>query len=93
MPMHLHCNGQSFTLFINVVLRQIYSEVKELEGDVTELVSGKEEGVPAILSTAKKLGGTPMERSFVIRSLPQAFEAIKGMDLTPGWESDYRQSA
>jgi len=29
----------------------------------------------------------------VIRSLPQAFEVIKGMDLTVGWDSDYRQSA
>ena len=34
-----------------------------------------------------------MERSSIIRSLPQAYEVIKGMDLTPGWESDYRQSA
>jgi len=34
-----------------------------------------------------------MERRSVIKSLPQAYEAIKGMDLTPGWESDYRQCA
>lgn len=33
-----------------------------------------------------------MERSSVIRSLPQAYEVIKGMDLTPDWESDYRQA-
>ena len=31
----------------------------EAPGDVTELVSGEEEGVPAILSATKKLGGTP----------------------------------
>jgi len=29
----------------------------------------------------------------VIRSLPQAFEVIKGMDLTVGWDRDYRQPA
>jgi len=31
MPMHLHYNDQSFISFINTILRQIYSEVKELE--------------------------------------------------------------
>mgnify|MGYP001331367716 CR=1 FL=1 len=34
-----------------------------------------------------------MERGSIIQNLPQAFEAIKGMDLTPGWESDYRETA
>jgi putative transposase len=34
-----------------------------------------------------------VKQRFVIRSLPQAFEVIKGMDLTIGWDSDYRQSA
>jgi transposase-like protein len=34
-----------------------------------------------------------MEQRLVIRSLPQAYEVIKGMDLAYGWEGDYRQSA
>ena len=34
-----------------------------------------------------------MEQGSVIRSLPQAFEVIKGMDLSAGWDCDYRQSA
>ena len=32
-------------------------------------------------------------KQLVIGSLPQAYEVIKGMDLTVGWDSDYRQSA
>ena len=34
-----------------------------------------------------------MEQRLVIRSLPQAYEVIKGMDLSGGWESDYRDAA
>jgi len=32
-------------------------------------------------------------KQLVIGSLPQAYEVIKGMDLTVGWEGDYRESA
>jgi hypothetical protein len=32
-------------------------------------------------------------QQLVIGSLPLAYEEIKGMDLSVGWDSDYRQSA
>jgi len=32
-------------------------------------------------------------KQLVIESLPQAYEVIKGMDLTLGWEGDCRESA
>lgn len=34
-----------------------------------------------------------MTQSYVIRSLPQAYEVIKQMNLSPGWGSDYRSAA
>lgn len=34
-----------------------------------------------------------MAQRTIIRSLPQAYEVIKEMDLSTGWESDYRHAA
>jgi hypothetical protein len=54
-------------------------------------VSGKEKGYHLVVSPITRKGGTPMKKEVIIRTIPQAFEVIKGLDLAvENWESDYR---
>jgi hypothetical protein len=60
-------------------------------GDVSDLVSGIEEGVFSTVAETDKGRRYPMEQ--VVRSLPQAFRIIKEMSLYGGEGSDYRSLA